>query len=98
MAYIVDLYISEYVVDEVCRSIGSFGSHHSYATYERAVHRSLDKSKVMLDTASILGLYGIVLLLSIGQRIVAMPLLTDDGIHSFLSDDVILGFVTGIKE
>ena len=77
-----DLYISEYVIDEVGQSIGCFGSHHSDAADKRTVHRTLNEAEDVFNTASVLGLDAVVLLLLVGQRIVAMSLLTDDGMHS----------------
>ena len=41
----VDLYISEYVIDEVGQSIGCFGSYHSDAANKWAVHGSLYESE-----------------------------------------------------
>ena len=93
-----DLYISEYVIDEVGQSIGRFGSHHSDAADKRAAHRSLYEAEDVLNAASVLGLDAVVPLLLVSQGAVAMPFLTNDGIHAFLPDDVVLGFIAGIKE
>ena len=93
-----DLYISEYVIDEVGQSVGSLGSHYSDAADKRAVHRPLYEAEDVLNAASALGLDAVVLLLLVSQRIVTMSLLTNDGIHSILPDDVILGFIASIKE
>ena len=48
----VNLYISEYVIDEVCQSVGCFGSHHSDAANKWAVHCSLYESEDVLNAAS----------------------------------------------
>ena len=48
----VNLYISEYVIDEVCQSVGRFGSHHSDAANKRAVHCSLYESEDVPNAAS----------------------------------------------
>lgn len=93
-----DLYISEYVIDEVSQSIGCFSPHHSDAADKRAVHGSLNEAEDVLNAASVLGLDAVVLLLLVSQRIVTMSLLADDGIHSFLPDDLTLGFIACIKE
>ena len=93
-----DLYISEYVIDEVGQSIGSFSPQHSDAADKRAVHRSLNEAEDVLNAASVLGLDAVVPLLLVSQRIVTMSLLANDGIHSFLPDDVLLGFIACIKE
>ena len=71
----IDLYISEYVIDEVGQGVGSFGSHHSDAADKRAVHRTLYKSEDVLNAASVLGLDTVALLLLVSQRVVAMSLL-----------------------
>ena len=52
----VNLYISEYVIDEVCQSVGCFGSRHSDAANKWAVHCSLDESEDVLNAASVLRL------------------------------------------
>ena len=93
-----DLYISEYVIDEVGQSIGCFGSHHSDAADKRTVHRTLNEAEDVLNAASDLGFDAVVLLLFVDQRLVAMTFLADDGIHSFLPDNVVLGFIAGIKK
>lgn len=77
-----DLYISEYVIDEVGQSIGCLGSHHSDAADKRAVHRSLNEAEDVLNAASVLELDTVVLLLLVRQRIVTMSFLANDGIHS----------------
>ena len=83
----VNLYISEYVIDEVCQSVGCFGSHHSDAANKRAVHCSLYESEDVLNAASVLRLYAVVLLLLVSQRVVAMSFFADDRIHpAFLYD------------
>ena len=51
-----DLYISEYVIDEVCEGVGGFGTYHSDAAYKRSVHCSLNESEDALNSASCLGL------------------------------------------
>ena len=51
----------------------------------------------MLNAASVLGLDAVVLLLLVGQRVVAMPFLTNDRIHPTLSYDIILRFIASIK-
>ena len=93
-----DLYISEYVIDEVGQSIDSFSPHHSDAADKRSVHRSLNEAEDVLNAASVLGLDAVVPLLLVSQRIVTMSLLANDGIHSFLPEDVLLGFIACIKE
>lgn len=35
----INLYISEYIIDEIGHSVGSFSSHHSDAADKLAVHR-----------------------------------------------------------
>ena len=64
----------------------------------RTVHRTLNEAEDVLNATSVLGLDAVVLLLFVGQRVVAMPFLADDGIHSFLPDNVVLGFIAGIKK
>ena len=86
----VDLYISEYVIYKVGQCVGSLGSHHSNAADNRAVHCSFNESKDVFNQTSCLGFSAVVLLLLIGQGIVAMPFLTDDRIHPTLSYDIIL--------
>ena len=75
-----DLYISEYVIDEVGQSIGCFGSHHSDAADKRTVHRTLNESEDVLNATSVLGLDAVVLLLLVGQRLAVYS--------SFLHDSV----------
>ena len=87
-----DLYISEYVIDEVGQCVGCFCSHHSDAADKRTIHRSLNESEDVLNAASVLGLDAVALFLLVGQRIVAMPFLTDDWIHSFLPYDGIIDY------
>ena len=58
-----NLYISEYVIDEVCQSIGRFSPHHSDAADKRATHRSLNEAEDVLNAASVLGLDAVALLL-----------------------------------
>ena len=62
----INLYISEYVIYEVCQGIGGFCLRHSNAENKRAVHRTLDKSEDVPDAASVLGLDTVVLLLFVG--------------------------------
>ena len=85
-----NLYISEYVIDKIGQGVCCFCPHHSDAADKRAVHRFLNESEDVLNAASILGLDAVALFLLVGQRIVAMPFLTDDWIHSFLPYDGIL--------
>ena len=86
----VDLYISEYVIYEVGQCVGCLSSHHSNAADKRAVHCSLNETKDVFNQTSCLGFSAVVLLLLIGQGIVAMPFLTDDRIHPTFSYDIIL--------
>ena len=86
----INLYISEYVIDEVGQSIGCFSSHHSDAADKRSVHGALNEAEDVLNAASILGLDAIVLLLLVSQRIVTMSFLTNDRIHPTSSYDIIL--------
>lgn len=71
-----DLYISEYVIYEVGQCVGSLGSHHSNAADNRSVHCSLNETKDVFNQTSCLGFSAVVLLLLVGQRVVAMPFLT----------------------
>ncbi len=93
-----NLYISEYVIEEVSLSVCSLGTHHSDAADKRTFHCSLYEAEDVLNAASVLGLDAVVLLLIVSQRIVTMSLLANDGFHSFLSDDVTLGLIASIKE
>ena len=93
-----DLYISEYVIDEFGQGVGCFSSHHSDTADKRAIHRSLNEPEYVLNTASVPALDAVALFLLVGQRVVSMPFLTDDGIHSILPYDVILGFIACIKK
>ena len=93
-----DLYISEYVIDEVGQSVGSLSSHYSNAADKGAIHRPFYEAEDVFNAASVFGLDAVVLLLLVSQRIVMMSLLANDGIHSILPDDVILGFIASIKK
>ena len=93
----VNLYISEYVVHETCKSCGCLCSDNANTSDEGAVHRPLDEAKDMFYSASGLGFQTIVLLLLVCQGMVTVAFFTDDWNHAALSDHIILADIAGIK-
>ena len=93
----VDLHISEYVVYETGESRGSLGTDDTNASYEEAVHSTLDEAEDMLHAASNLGFLAVILLLLVCQRMVTIPFLADDGYHATLHDHIVLGFIANIE-
>ena len=71
-------------------------AHHAVAeTYAQVMRTSvpfiasLNKSEDVLNAASVLGLDTVALLLFFGQRVIAMSLHADDGVHSFILDNTV---------